>query len=389
MQGNEGYGVAAFVLNLAKGIRQLNWEPVIVSLADGQFVSRCRDEGFETVILGVERAQKLTGSLPRRVLTYVMLLLRQRRISHELEQSLRQIGPDVIHFAWPNLLGLCGAVGKRLGLPILWEMPNYVSDTYPFGLNRRIYQWQCKHFGIQPLADSAYTASTLGDHPVNPIVFYHCVDSERFDPEVVHAIERNELGIPDHAIVLGIVARLHSTKGQDLVLRAMLALSDQDPPLHLLLIGGPLDGPLAIELRGILEHSPPGSMHDPKRMHLLGPVTDPQRYYGIIDIGINCRIDPEPFGISVVEAMLMGKPVLVHALGGPAETVIDGVTGWHVHEPTVSAFVQGLRRALGERSSWVEMGQAGRQRALEHFATYRQAVRYQAIVEQTISRAKT
>ena len=87
------------------------------------------------------------------------------------------------------------------------------------------------------------------------------------------------------------------------------------------------------------------------RLHFAGLVPDPERYYDAIDIAVNSRITPEPFGLSVVEAMMMGRPVLVHALGGPAETVVDGVTGWHVNDPSAESFAAGIERALSDQAA--------------------------------------
>jgi len=55
----------------------------------------------------------------------------------------------------------------------------------------------------------------------------------------------------------------------------------------------------------------------------------------------------EDFGIVPVEAMASGTPVLANAVGGGSETVIDGVTGAHVHEWTRSE----LRNAVDRASS--------------------------------------
>ncbi len=78
---------------------------------------------------------------------------------------------------------------------------------------------------------------------------------------------------------------------------------------------------------------------------------------------------------------MMERPVLVHALGGPAETVIDGETGWHMSHPTVECYSQGIRRALQDRPKWRQMGERARQHALSQFSLKRQADRYMEIVE--------
>jgi glycosyltransferase involved in cell wall biosynthesis len=66
--------------------------------------------------------------------------------------------------------------------------------------------------------------------------------------------------------------------------------------------------------------------------------------------------------------MMMRMPVLVPALGGPAETVVDGVTGWHVPAATAEAMTGGLRRAMRDRQRWKVMGDAARKLALENFS---------------------
>ena len=82
---------------------------------------------------------------------------------------------------------------------------------------------------------------------------------------------------------------------------------------------------------------------------------------------------PEPFGLTVVEAMAAGCPVVATAAGGPLESVVDGVTGWLVPPNDPQAMAQKIRRALDHPEEARAMGARGRQRAQAHFGVDRYA----------------
>ncbi len=70
----------------------------------------------------------------------------------------------------------------------------------------------------------------------------------------------------------------------------------------------------------------------------------------------NCRafIFPgeEDFGMTPVEAMAAGKPVLAYGLGGVLESVIEGKTGEFFYEPTAASLMKGLTRLMLHESDY-------------------------------------
>jgi glycosyltransferase involved in cell wall biosynthesis len=379
--GNEGYGVRQAVLNLAQEVRALGCDVRVLTLDRGAFEAECTKLGFRVERLDAGPSPVLGAGLMGKVRGLARLAVYQRRAAAAVTGALARDPADAIHFLWPSFVVMAGRAARHHRIPAFWEMPNTVGSGYPFDLNRRVYQRLCARYGVQPLANSRHTAASLGEERVRPIIFYLGADAGRFDPQRVTPAAREEIGVPDGAVMITIAARLDALKGQLRALRAILAIPElTSDDLHLVLLGGPTDGALAGELREAARRA--GAEN---RLHLMGTVPDPERYFAASDLVINSRIDPEPFGLTVVEAMMMGRPLLVHALGGPAETVLDGATGWHVHAPTEEAFAAGLQRALRDRAKWPEMGAAARAHALANFSTRVVAERYLEIVRANLA----
>ncbi len=76
----------------------------------------------------------------------------------------------------------------------------------------------------------------------------------------------------------------------------------------------------------------------------------------------------EPFGIAAVEAMACGVPVVATAVGGLADTVVDGVTGIHVPPRRPDKVADALRLLLADPGLRRRLGEAGRSRATAHYA---------------------
>ena len=145
--------------------------------------------------------------------------------------------------------------------------------------------------------------------------------------------------------------------------------------LTLLLVGGPKESSYCDLLKARIAAAKAGDW-----IRILGPVDDPRPYYDLCDVVINSRTRAEPFGLSIVEAMLMERPVLAYFLGGPSETVVDGATGWLIHDPSPQAWMQGIRRALAERPRWRSLGQSARARAVARFSLEQMCETYLSIV---------
>jgi glycosyltransferase involved in cell wall biosynthesis len=71
----------------------------------------------------------------------------------------------------------------------------------------------------------------------------------------------------------------------------------------------------------------------------------------------------EPFGLTALEASERGRPVVVSAVGGLMEVVVDGVTGIHAHAGDPYSWASAFDQLIKDPDRAWSMGAAGRQRA--------------------------
>jgi glycosyltransferase involved in cell wall biosynthesis len=88
------------------------------------------------------------------------------------------------------------------------------------------------------------------------------------------------------------------------------------------------------------------------------------------DMFVLCS-DYESAGISLVEAMLMGLPVVATRVGGVPDIVADGTTGILVQPGDAKAVAEAVDRLVCDSGLRRRMGEAGRRRALKHFTSDR------------------
>jgi glycosyltransferase involved in cell wall biosynthesis len=89
--------------------------------------------------------------------------------------------------------------------------------------------------------------------------------------------------------------------------------------------------------------------------------------YGRASFLVHIPLD-EPFGLVPAEAALCGKPGVVSDHGGPAEVVVDGVTGMHVDALDPASVAGKIGYLLEHPDAAREMGERARSRVLEHYS---------------------
>ncbi|MES2214697.1 MAG: glycosyltransferase family 4 protein [Pseudomonadota bacterium] len=151
---------------------------------------------------------------------------------------------------------------------------------------------------------------------------------------------REKYRIPSDVPVLLLPARMTQWKGQTVLVDALSLLQDQD--FYCIIAGDVSKHPnFTKRLQSkILER------RLQSKVQIFGAEADMMGLYGVADIVLSTSIEPEAFGRVVVEAQSMEKLVIATNIGGAGETIVDGVSGYHVQPQNPGALAEKIRYAL-------------------------------------------
>jgi glycosyltransferase involved in cell wall biosynthesis len=164
-------------------------------------------------------------------------------------------------------------------------------------------------------------------------------------------LDRESLGLPADAFVVGCVANWRPRKGIEVLLRACERLASDS--LHLVLVGR-MDDPAFLAL---IERSPMTG-----RIHRLGFRADAARVAAAFDVAVLPSLRREGLPKTVIEAMACGVPPVVTAVGGSPELVVAGKSGLVVPPGDATVLAEAIRKLQASAELRKAMGAAARER---------------------------
>ncbi|WP_030437342.1 glycosyltransferase [Actinoplanes subtropicus] len=172
------------------------------------------------------------------------------------------------------------------------------------------------------------------------------------------------------------VARPVERKGVEDLIRALPRV----PNAELVVVGGAQSDPYVRKLAALAR-----DCHVDDRLRLAGavPAHEMPAWYRSADL-LAATPWYEPFGLTVLEAMACGVPVVASAVGGLVDTVVDGVTGELVAPRDPAGLSRTLRKLLHDETRRVSYGAAAHDRAVQSYAWPRIAHRLAVVYAEMI-----
>ncbi len=194
------------------------------------------------------------------------------------------------------------------------------------------------------------------------------VDPALFDPARVSSARTARLAeawrLPKGAPVVMLPARLTRWKGATVLIDAMARMTRADA--FCVLVGATQGRErFAAGLQAQAQ-----ALGIAARLRLAGHCDDMPAALMLADVVVSASLDPEGFGRAVIEAQVMGRPVIATDHGGAAETVEHLVTGWQVAPGDADALAAILDDALNMPAAARDrLGERARASVCAHYTT--------------------
>ena len=168
------------------------------------------------------------------------------------------------------------------------------------------------------------------------------------------------MGIPDDAVAIGIIGRLVAEKGYVEFLEAAKIVAAKGFPAYFVAVGERLESDHAA---GINVQLAEAAHTLGSRLILTGMRGDIPELLSAFDI-FTLPSWREGMPRTIIEAMLMSKPVVATDIRGSREEVVPDETGLLVPARNAGALANAFVRLVGDAALRQRMGLAGRMRAL-------------------------
>ena len=195
--------------------------------------------------------------------------------------------------------------------------------------------------GTYTLCNSVFSAERLlAAYGIQAHPCYLGVDADVFRPsDASDAVRAEPVGGTATVVAVG---RLSPTKRHDLVIEAMARLPAETRP-GLIVVGERQGGRYETAMQQLAARSG-------VRLDLLSAASDADLVDAYRSAGATiCASELEPFGLTALESIACGTPVVAVREGGFRESVQDGLTGVLV-EPSIGGLADGLTRVLADRA---------------------------------------
>jgi glycosyltransferase involved in cell wall biosynthesis len=389
-------GAERVLLSVLAALRQARPEVQchLLALSDGPLLDSAAELGVETTVLKAPAGLRMFGEgrfcqSNNRILRAASMLTKSIPLSlsiwayvRRLRRFVREISPDLIHSNGIKTHMLLWLTGIR-SIPVWWHVHDFLSQR---PLARRILGW-----AVGRAAGAIAISNAVGQDlrrlwpTLDVQVIANAVDADRFCPGwTAPALLDRLAGLASLSCLrVGLVAAYARWKGHDVFLAAAARLMRDFPdiPVRFYIVGGPIYETHGSQWSRLELDAIARQLGVRDRVGFIDFQMDILPIYRALDVVVHASTAPEPFGLTIIEAMACGKPVIVAQAGGAAEIIRPQHDALATAPGDDRALASALSVLLLDQAMRDRLGRNARRTACERFDHRRFAAEIVTLVD--------
>ncbi|MEO8194744.1 MAG: glycosyltransferase [Gemmatimonadales bacterium] len=356
-------GAESVLLNIASEIDPARYRSVAVLLKDDILKRELEARGIPTYVVSWRGWYD-----PRLIASMARIVLKER--------------VDLIHAHSPYKDFYACVVGQLTGRPAVATYHGPIEFKHAASFTHRVRTAVVRRNATAVVVVCELMREVLLTHdfsPRNIIRIYNGVPASRAS-DVTPGAFRKEVGIPDGAKLVGMVANIRGSKGHDYYVRAAHQVLARFPDAHFVAVGDidpVIGGPILRLVRDL-------GLAD--RVHFVGFRKNIAQVLHDLDVFVLASVS-EGFPLVILEAMAAGRPVVATRCGGIAEMVDDGRSGRLVPVADAASLANAIQALLADDSLRVRFAENARADVERRFSFDRMMRAYNTLYELCLSGA--
>lgn len=363
-------GAERILLGLAERLRSQHQVSVVLMSA-GPLQRKLLELGLPTQVVELPGRLRRTGDHQSSYASWLCaaattpaLMVDYVRYVRKLHAVIAATEPEIVH-SHGIKAHLAAASAKPRGAKLVWHMHDYLSGR---ALSRRLLRASSSRADLVVAISRSVAADVSENLPGRPItVIPNFTDLGSFRPDETNRFPLDAvLGLPEAPpgiVRIGLVATYAIWKGHCLFLEAVAQARRTLGPDRIrgYVVGGPIYRTAGRSQ--ISENELRTRIRDLGLAETVGLVPfqpDPAPVYRALDVVVHASTRPEPFGLTIIEAMACGRAVVVAEAGGAAEILTPEQDGLYYQPGDAESLAAALVRLAGDGELCERLGTTAR-----------------------------
>ena len=382
-QSAELYGSDKTMLYFLSELDKTKYLPIIVLPFDGPLKIELEKNNIKVVIAPVLKLYRKMFT-PKNIFKFIKEYYKGTKILNALNKEYKF---DLVYtHTLAALIGILFA--KKRNIKHLWHVQEIIAKPKVFNfLFKKILSLDCNH---KVVYDSIATMNFWIENNLKLTEKSEAVwngietkNSKSFTDAELNEVRENYFFATNNEIVIALVGRINSWKGQQLLLQSFETVIEKHKNIKLVYLGSaPPNQPIfETELRNKIKE-----YNLESNVILIPFQKEIEKFWNSIDIAVVPSTEPEPFGMVVIEAMLAKKPVIASNHGGPTEIVVENETGLLFEPNNHNSLSDALEKLIQDEQLRKLYGANGFKRVHNTFSLENHVNHFEKIFEELLNK---